>query len=314
MRFFAAVTLVTVLFSSPDVLAQLPTPSGTAAQLDAAIRARAAQLPGAEVAVSFRDLAGGAPVEINAHTSFHAASTMKLPVMVEVLRAVQQGRLSLDQEILLVNRFHSIVDGSPYELDPAADSDSSVYRRIGTRVPVRELLERMIVRSSNLATNALIALVGADRANESAHALGARDMRVLRGVEDGKAFAAGLNNTTTSADLATLLEHIERGDALDSSSTRLMKQILLRQELNDEIPAGLPAGTPVAHKTGSITGSLHDAAIVYPPNRAPYVLVVLTRGIPEEQVARTLIVDISRLVWTHAVSAAAATSSVPRCE
>jgi beta-lactamase class A len=174
-----------------------------------------------------------------------------------------------------------------------------MYARVGERVPVQELLERMIVRSSNLATNALIALVGADRANASAHALGASDMRVLRGVEDGKAFDAGLINTTTSADLAVLLERIERGDALDPANTRRMKEILLRQELNDEIPAGLPPGTPVAHKTGSITATLHDAAIVYPAGRAPYVLVVLTRGIPDQAVAQQLIADMSRLVWEH---------------
>jgi beta-lactamase class A len=230
---------------------------------------------------------------------------MKVPVMIEVLRAVDDGRLSLDQGILLINRFHSIVDGSPYALDATDDSDSSMYARVGQRVPVRELLERMIVRSSNLATNALIALVGAENANATAHTLGATRMRVLRGVEDGKAFAAGRNNTTSSSDLAVLLQRIERGDVLRAESARLMKEILLRQELNDEIPAGVPAGTPVAHKTGSITATLHDAALVYPPGRAPYVLVVLTRGIPDEKVARRLIVDISRMVWAHATGAVA---------
>jgi beta-lactamase class A len=234
---------------------------------------------------------------------FHAASTMKIPVMLEVLRSVEAGRISLDQGVLLENRFQSIVDGSPYSLDAGDDSDSSMYARIGTRVPVRELMERMIVRSSNLATNALIALVGADRANATAHALGASRIRVLRGVEDGKAFAAGLNNTTTSADLAVLLERIERNEALSAGSARLMKEILLRQEFNGEIPAGLPKGTPVAHKTGSITATLHDAAIVYPPGRRPYVLVVLTRRISDEATARTLIADISRLVWEHATGA-----------
>jgi beta-lactamase class A len=252
------------------------------------------------VAVSYRDLATGDSLDLGATVDFHAASTMKIPVMLEVLRAADEGRLSLDQRILLVNRFHSIVDGSPFTLDAGADSDSSMYQRVGERVPVRELMERMIVRSSNLATNALIALVGADRANASAHALGATHIRVLRGVEDGKAFEAGLNNTTTSADLAVLLARIERGDALRPESARLMKEILLRQELNGEIPAGLPPGTPVAHKTGSITATLHDAAVVYPPRRAPYILVVLTRKIPDEGVARQLIAELSRLVWTHA--------------
>jgi beta-lactamase class A len=157
----------------------------------------------------------------------------------------------------------------------------------------------MIVRSSNLATNALIALVGAEQANATAHALGAAHIRVLRGVEDDKAYAAGLNNTTTSADLAALLTQIEKKEALGAESVRLMKEILLRQELNEGIPAGLPSGIPVAHKTGSITATWHDAGIVYPADRAPYVLVVLTRKIPSEKVGHALIADISRLVWAH---------------
>jgi beta-lactamase class A len=148
--------------------------------------------------------------------------------------------------------------------------------------------------------------VGADRANATAHALGATHIRVLRGVEDIKAYDAGLNNTTTSADLAVLLEKIERREALGAASAQLMKEILLRQELNDEIPAGLPPGTPVAHKTGSITATLHDAAIIYPPNRRPYVLVVLTRNIPQQETARQLIADVSRLTWNHVTGATSA--------
>jgi beta-lactamase class A len=279
------------------------------ARLAAQIRDRIARVPGAEVAVSYRDLATGDSLDIGADVDFHAASTMKIPVMLEVLRDVEAGRLGLDQQILLVNRFHSIVDGSPYSLDPADDSDSLVYTLVGQRVPVRELLERMIVRSSNLATNELVALVGAENANATAHALGATHIRVLRGVEDIKAFDAGLNNTTTSSDLAVLLERIERHEALSAGSAQLMKEILLRQQFNDEIPAGLPPGTPVAHKTGSITATLHDAAIVYPPGRKPYVLVVLTRAIPQEAVARSLIADVSRLTWNYATGAATAVGS-----
>ncbi len=268
------------------------------------IAARIAQVPAAEVAVSFRDLGSSEALDMGADVDFHAASTMKLPVMIEVLRAVDAGRLSLDQRVLLVNRFHSIVDGSPYTLDAGEDSDSSLYARVGGRVPLLDLLQRMIVRSSNLATNALITLVGAEQANASAHALGATRMRVLRGVEDAKAFAAARNNTTTSADLAALLEHVERGDALAPTSAKLMKEILLQQEFNEAVPAGIPAGTPVAHKTGSIIATLHDAAIVYPAGRMPYVLVVLTRGIPDEKVAMQLIADISRLVWSYEAAAA----------
>jgi beta-lactamase class A len=117
-------------------------------------------------------------------------------------------------------------------------------------------------------------------------------------VEDDKAFQKGLNNVTSPLDLAALLEAIERRSAARPKSCNEMLGILARQEFNAEIPAGLPQGIRVAHKTGWITGVLHDAAIVYPPDRAPYVLVVLTRGIPEEAVARALIVDVSRSVWS----------------
>lgn len=298
MRVLSIVIAITIASCFPTT-SPLAAQGGRTAALERAIAGRIAAVPGAEVALSYRDLGSGESLDMRSDVDFHAASTMKIPVMIQVLRDVDAGRMSLDQRILLVNRFASITDGSPYALDPRDDSDSTVYARIGERVPVAELLERMIVRSSNLATNALIALVGAEQSDATAHGLGATHIRVLRGVEDGKAFAAGRNNTTTSADLATLLTHVERGDALSPASARLMKDVLLRQEFNDEIPAGLPKGTLVAHKTGAITATLHDAAIVYPPGRAPYVLVVLTRAIPDEKVAQALIADISRLVWTH---------------
>jgi beta-lactamase class A len=158
----------------------------------------------------------------------------------------------------------------------------------------------MITRSSNLATNSVIALVGAPRVTKTLRGLGAKQMTVLRGVEDGKAYQKGLNNRATARDLALLLAAIERGQTASASSTRAMRAILLAQELNDEIPAGLPPGTRVAHKTGQITGVLHDAAIVYPAEHGPYILVVLTSGIPDAKVAQALIVDISRQVYAHA--------------
>ena len=260
---------------------------------------RIAATPGAVVGVYYKSLRNGELVTIAADSSFHAASTMKVPVMIEFFRQVERGGLSEQQPVLLINQFASIVDGSPFSVAPIDDSDSTMYLRVGARVPARELVERMIVRSSNLATNAVIALVGAKHADSTAHTLGARNMRVLRGVEDGKAFQKGLNNTTTARDLGLLLEAIEQHKAASPRSCTEMLGILGRQEFNDEIPAGLPSGTRVAHKTGQITGVLHDAALVYLPGRSPYVLVVLTRNIPDERGARTLIADLSRLVYEH---------------
>jgi beta-lactamase class A len=260
---------------------------------------RIAATTGAVAGVYFKSLKTGELVTIAADSSFHAASTMKVPVMIEFFRQVERGGLLEQQPVLLVNQFASIVDGSPFAVAPIDDSDSTMYLRIGSRVAARELVERMIVRSSNLATNAVIALVGAAHADSTAHALGAQRMRVLRGVEDGKAFQKGLNNTTTARDLGMLLEAIEQRRAASARNCSEMLAILGRQEFNDEIPAGLPPETRVAHKTGQITGVLHDAAIVYLPGRSPYVLVVLTRNIPDARVARTLIADLSRIVYEH---------------
>ena len=281
---FATAILLASVMQAPD-------------SLRARLEARIAQVPGAVVGLSYLDLASGDSLHINADTSLHAASTMKVPVMIEFFRQADRGERSLDERMLLRNEFKSIVDGSPYALTEADDSDSLVYRRVGQEVPVLELLERMIIRSSNLATNALIESVDAKKANATARALGATKIRVLRGVEDIKAYERGMSNTTTARDLATLMAAIEQGRAASPSGTRAMRDLLLRQEFNDEIPAGLPAGTPVAHKTGFITAILHDAAIVYPKGGTPYVLVVLTAGIRDQEVARTLIQDLSRIVY-----------------
>ena len=260
---------------------------------------RVAETSGAVVGIYYKSLGSGELVTIAPDSSFHAASTMKVPVMIEFFRQVERKGLAEHQPVLLINQFASIVDGSPFSVAPVDDSDSTMYLRVGHRVPARELVERMIVRSSNLATNAVIALVGAARADSTAHALGARNIRVLRGVEDGKAFQKGLNNTTTARDLGMLLEAIEKRSAASPRSCTAMLDILSRQEFNGEIPAGLPPGTRVAHKTGQITGVLHDAALVYLPGKSPYVLVVLTRNIENDRVARTLIADLSRLVYEH---------------
>ena len=283
---------------SPLLLAGLLAacgPSGKFDGLTAKIADRVARVPGAVVGVYARDLSDEATFGLNADSVFHAASTMKVPVMIEYFRALDDGRLAPDAKVPLENRFASIVDSSAYTLDPGEDSDSAMYAQVGHTVPVRDLVEHMITRSSNLATNTVIALLGAPRAQATARALGASTMQVRRGVEDDKAFQQGLNNTTTARDLGVLLEAIVSDKAASAGGTKEMLGILERQEFNDEIPAGLPAGTRVAHKTGQITGVLHDAAIVFPPEgRPPFILVVLTRGVPDEKLARAIIQDVAR--------------------
>ena len=282
----------------------------SADSLEERVEARIGQIPGASAGVAYMDLESGETLFRNADSSFHAASTMKVPVMIELFRSAASGRLAMKQGILVVNQFASIVDGSRYSLDPASDGDTTLYRRIGGRVPVDTLLRLMITRSSNLATNTLIALVGAEEVTRAMRGLGARNIEVRRGVEDGKAYDRGLNNTTTARDLAVILKSVEEGRDVTPADRQRMIDILLAQEFNDKIPAGVPKGVRVAHKTGEITAHSHDAAIVYPPGRRPYVLVVLTGGIPNASVADKLIADLSRIVYAHAT--ARAVTATPR--
>jgi beta-lactamase class A len=268
----------------------------------ATIVARIRQEPGAQVGLAYMDLGSADTLFLNADTSFHAASTMKVPVMIELFRRANSGSFTMGQGLMVVNQFASIVDGSPYALDVGSDSDSTLYRRLGGRVPVDTLLRLMITRSSNFATNILISLVGADEVTRTMRALGAHRIQVLRGVEDGKAFDKGLNNTTTARDLAIILRAIEEGRAAGPEATREMRDILLAQEFNEKIPAGLPAGVRVAHKTGEITAHSHDAAIVYPPGGRPYVLVVLTRGIQDGARSSKLIADISSIIYARNIA------------
>ena len=253
------------------------------------------------VAVSVVDLQTGRRFGIAEDVSLHAASTMKVPVLLELFRQEQAGRLSLDDPIAVDNRFRSIVDDSRYQLDPADDSDSTLYGRIGEEVTLRELARLMIARSSNLATNILIDVVTPRRVQRTMARLNAQGMVVRRGVEDIPAYRAGLNNTTTAWAFARVLETLASCELLSAERCAEVVAILESQEFREKIPAGLPAGTRVANKTGWITRIHHDGAIVYPPGRAPYVIVVLTRGIDAEADANALIADLSRTVWNELV-------------
>ncbi|HEY0781844.1 MAG TPA: serine hydrolase [Thermoanaerobaculia bacterium] len=258
------------------------------------------------VAVAFADLGSGVVLLREETQRFHAASTMKLPILLAVYDAIDKGDLRADQPIAVRNRFASLMDGSPYSLDPKDDEDPELYAAVGGTRPLGELARRMIVRSSNLAANLLLEKVGTSRVMDLLRLLGADDTQVLRGVEDEKAFRAAMNNTTTAKDLLAMLRALEssaRGNrppgGPSPASAQAMLEILAAQQLNEKIPAGLPPGTRVAHKTGDITGIHHDAAIVYPPGRPPYVLVVLTGGFFDQKAADRTIAAVSRAVWQH---------------
>lgn len=252
----------------------------------------------AEISIAFEDLDTSEQFYLNP-VEMHAASLMKVPVMIEVFRQAEQGKYSLDEKIIVRNEFKSIVDGSLYSLTAVEDSDDDVYRYIGKEMSIRELVYRMITKSSNLATNILIDWAGVDNIMGTLAELGVQGMKVLRGVEDIKAYEKGLNNQTDAVSMCLVMSLIAQGRAGTKEACQEMIEILSQQEYRAKIPAGIPEGIKVANKTGSITRIDHDAAIVFPKGRKPYILVIMTRGIEKREEAERWIAELSRIVYDH---------------
>jgi beta-lactamase class A len=236
---------------------------------------------------------------INSDEVFHAASTMKTPVMVEVFRQSIIGRFSLDDSIVVRNEFKSIVDGSTYSLNVKDDGDDKIYSMIGQKRKIYDLVYDMITVSSNLATNLLIDLVEPANVTRTMKEYGLEKLKVLRGVEDIKAYELGLNNTVTANDLMKLFELIATNKILNERSCNEMIKILLDQKFNDKIPKYLPTNVKVAHKTGSISKVEHDSGIVFLPDGRKYVLVVLSKELDDNEKGKETIAKISKLIYDY---------------
>lgn len=252
-------------------------------------------------AVAFKDLTSGRELRFNDTITFHAASTMKTPVLIEVYKQAAEGKFSLSDSLIIKNEFKSIVDGSPFSLDSTDDSETELYKHPGEKRMISTLVYQMIIVSSNLATNLIIDLVGAKNVTGTMRELGAKDIQVLRGVEDNKAFEKGLNNTTTAHDLMILFEKMAKGQTVNSGASQAMINILLDQKFNEMIPAALPANVKVAHKTGFITGVHHDSGIVFLPDGRKYVLVLLSKNLKDEKAAVNSMARVSRMVYEYVI-------------
>jgi beta-lactamase class A len=265
-------------------------------QLLAAIQQVFSSQPGV-FALAAKHLPDGDTLFINEREMFHAASTMKTPVMIEIFRQAAEGKIRLEDTLLVRNEFFSIVDGSSYQLTPADDSDDEVYQKIGTGQTIEYLLFHMITRSSNLATNLLMTLATGEQVTATLRNLGAPTMQVMRGVEDSKAYRQGLNNVTSAFDLMKVFEQIALGKAVNKEASQQMVNILLQQFYKDLIPAKLPEGTRVAHKTGWITGVHHDSGIIFLPGGGQLVLVLLSKKATDEPATKQMLATIARLVY-----------------
>lgn len=276
----------------------LPSGPKDPGELRNKIKAELAKNKGA-FALAYRNLANGEEILINERTNFHAASTMKTPVLIEAYKQAKAGGFSINDSLTVKNEFKSIVDGSTYSLDPKDDSETELYTKAGKKVKIYDLLYLMIIQSSNLATNIIIDLVGAQNANKTMREMGANDIKVLRGVEDTKAYRAGLNNTTTAYDQMLIFSKMAEGLAVDKQSSDAMINILLDQKFNDKIPAQLPKKVKVAHKTGWITGVNHDAGIVILPDGRKYVLVLLSKELENDKAAVKSMAKVSKMIYDY---------------
>ena len=262
------------------------------------ISAKLAEQPG-NFAVAFKDLATGDTLLINDQEYFHAASTMKTPVMIEVYKQAAAGSFSLNDSFILKNEFKSIVDSSVFSLNANDDSEKELYRHLGEKRTLYNLVYDMIIMSSNLATNTVIELVNAKSVTQTMRQLGAKHIQVLRGVEDSRAFEKGFNNVITANDLMVIYEKMANREIVDSASSQAMIKILLNQQFNKIIPARLPKDVKVAHKTGNISHVQHDSGIVFLPNGKKYVLVILSKNLQNEEKAIKTMAEVSEMIYKY---------------
>lgn len=228
---------------------------------------------------------------------FHAASTMKTPVMVELFRRAEMGEFDLQDSIRVDNRFNSIVDGSEFQLDLDPDAADPFERKEGEMATIWDLNHAMITYSSNIATNLILQKTGAEETTQTMRNLGAERIEVIRGLYDMKAFEKGLSNRTTARDLGIMFRHIANGTAVSEEMDSRMVEVLKDQYFTDVIPAKLPDDVVVANKTGSITGVVHDSGIVYLPDGSSYVLVTLSKDLPENAVGTETNATVSEMIW-----------------
>ncbi len=236
---------------------------------------------------------------IGAFERFHAASTMKTPVLIELYKQEEEGRFSVRDSVEVINEFTSIADGSKFTMEVDEHSEPYLFNKIGSKVTLYDLAYHMITESSNFATNILIEILDAKRITRSMRLLGAEKIEVLRGVEDLKAFDLDMNNITTSADLMVIFDALASDTLISKQANTEMIEILKDQKHNDMFPAKLPKETVVAHKTGWITGVNHDSGIIYLPDGNRFVLVFLSKETTDRAKVLDAAANIARLVYDY---------------
>lgn len=247
----------------------------------------------------------GTAMAIDELRPHYAASTMKLPVLLAAYRERDAGRLDLEAIVPVHQDFVSRL-GSRFTVDEQEDSDEQAWARLGEQVSLEWLCRRMIVRSSNLATDLVCEQVGFSAVAEAIEACGispdvaAGGLQVQRMIGDFEAQGDGWSNLITTAGLSAMLTALSSGVGAEASTTAELLDILAANEMDRDVRAGLPDGTWVAHKNGWVSDAVHDVALVRPADAPEFALAVATSGVwAEEEDGHALIRSIAGAVWAR---------------
>ena len=249
------------------------------------------------VAVALHDYESGLEFALEGDRVFHAASTIKVALLLAIYKLAGEGRLHLDDTLHVRNRFRSLAGGAVFRVAANRDGDGAVHRRVGGSMRMRELARAMITRSSNLATNLLLDHVGIAAVRSVLADAKIDGIEIARGVEDTRAFEQGISNLVTARGLVRLFQLLCDGDFVREETRGQVLEILHAQEFNSMIPGGLPRAARVAHKTGEISTVCHDAGIVFLPGRKPYVVAILTEMPARVESRSGPVAEISRAIY-----------------
>jgi len=280
--------VATVVVLTVSLAASLPAPAanipGPLADFQAQLATLTLRAPG-HFGITVQDVSTGATTGINQGAEMPAASTIKIPVMVEVFKQLAAGSFDLNTRVRLQRS------------DKDWGSGDLAGARVGSSYTVGRLLSLMIDVSDNTATNMLIRLVGRQQINASMADLGLPHTRLTDFIRsEGPNIRWALRSSP--ADMMHLLGKMAKDELVNEWSSREMIEILRGQRHNGLLPQPLPAGTDIAHKTGTLHDTLNDVGIVYGAGEDPYVIAVMTTDLPTLESGRRFIRGVSKMAYT----------------
>ncbi|MCE1246070.1 MAG: class A beta-lactamase-related serine hydrolase [Firmicutes bacterium] len=243
-----------------------------------------ADFPG-KASLAFYDYETGEALNMDSGESFESASLVKIPIMYEVFRQIQEGLISQDKELVLEDSMKT--GGAGVLKDEPA----------GSKWKISEILTFMITKSDNTAADMMIDLAGMENVEKTAVSLGAKGITLRRKIYDFAQIDKGKDNYATPDDMMVMLRAIVENKGVNEKYCQEMIDIMKKQTMRDRIPKLLPKDVVCASKTGGLTGFVHDCAIIYPQGKKPYVLVLMGKNVTDENKAKEIYAKTSLAVY-----------------